>query len=26
MSTALYNRYRPATFTQVVGQEHVTDA
>ncbi len=26
MSTALYNRYRPATFAQVVGQEHVTDA
>ncbi|ONH52042.1 DNA polymerase III subunit gamma/tau [Frankia sp. CcI49] len=26
MSTALYNRYRPATFGQVVGQEHVTDA
>ncbi len=26
MSAALYNRYRPATFAQVVGQEHVTDA
>ncbi|ADP84834.1 DNA polymerase III subunit gamma and tau [Pseudofrankia inefficax] len=26
MSTALYNRYRPATFSQVVGQEHVTSA
>ncbi|MCK9926682.1 DNA polymerase III subunit gamma and tau [Frankia sp. Mgl5] len=26
MSTALYNRYRPATFAQVVGQEHVTEA
>ena len=26
MSTALYNRYRPATFGQVVGQEHVTGA
>lgn len=26
MSTALYNRYRPAAFAQVVGQEHVTDA
>ncbi|OHV44910.1 DNA polymerase III subunit gamma and tau [Pseudofrankia sp. BMG5.36] len=26
MSTALYNRYRPATFSQVVGQEHVTTA
>ncbi len=26
MSGALYNRYRPATFAQVVGQEHVTGA
>ncbi|CAO5157239.1 DNA polymerase III subunit gamma/tau [Frankia sp. AiPs1] len=26
MSAALYNRYRPATFAQVVGQGHVTDA
>jgi len=26
VSTALYNRYRPATFSQVVGQEHVTTA
>ncbi len=26
MSTALYNRYRPATFGQVVGQDHVTSA
>jgi DNA polymerase III subunit gamma/tau len=26
MSTALYNRYRPATFAQIVGQEHVTSA
>jgi DNA polymerase-3 subunit gamma/tau len=26
VSTALYNRYRPATFSQVVGQEHVTSA
>jgi len=26
VSAALYNRYRPATFAQVVGQEHVTDA
>jgi DNA polymerase-3 subunit gamma/tau len=26
VSTALYNRYRPATFGQVVGQDHVTSA
>ena len=26
MSQALYNRIRPRTFAQVVGQEHVTDA
>ncbi|WP_175084303.1 DNA polymerase III subunit gamma and tau [Candidatus Frankia nodulisporulans] len=26
MSAALYNRYRPATFAQIVGQAHVTDA
>lgn len=25
MSTALYRRYRPDTFDQVIGQEHVTD-
>src|SRR6201747_1272771 len=25
MSLALYRRYRPATFAEVVGQEHVTD-
>ncbi|WP_250446065.1 DNA polymerase III subunit gamma and tau, partial [Actinotalea sp. C106] len=25
MSTALYRRYRPETFTEVIGQEHVTD-
>ncbi len=26
MTQALYNRIRPRTFAQVVGQEHVTDA
>ncbi|WP_099332468.1 DNA polymerase III subunit gamma/tau [Actinomyces minihominis] len=26
MSTALYRRYRPDTFQDVIGQEHVTDA
>ncbi len=26
MTLALYRRYRPATFADVVGQEHVTDA
>lgn len=26
MATALYNRYRPRTFAEVVGQGHVTDA
>jgi len=26
LSQALYNRIRPRTFSQVVGQEHVTDA
>ena len=26
MTLALYRRYRPATFAEVVGQEHVTDA
>ncbi len=26
MAAALYNRYRPRTFAEVVGQEHVTDA
>ena len=25
MSTALYRRYRPETFTDVIGQEHVTE-
>ncbi|MGO1262977.1 MAG: DNA polymerase III subunit gamma and tau, partial [Brevibacterium aurantiacum] len=25
MSTALYRRYRPETFDEVIGQEHVTD-
>lgn len=25
MSTALYRRYRPETFTEVIGQNHVTD-
>ncbi|WP_220457973.1 DNA polymerase III subunit gamma and tau [Actinotalea sp. JY-7876] len=25
MSTALYRRYRPDTFTEVIGQEHVTE-
>ncbi|WP_083378963.1 DNA polymerase III subunit gamma and tau [Boudabousia tangfeifanii] len=25
MSTALYRRYRPQTFAEVIGQEHVTD-
>jgi len=25
VSTALYRRYRPETFTEVIGQEHVTD-
>ncbi|MBV7363232.1 DNA polymerase III subunit gamma and tau [Actinomycetaceae bacterium TAE3-ERU4] len=25
MSTALYRRYRPQTFEEVIGQEHVTD-
>ena len=25
MSTALYRRYRPETFADVIGQEHVTD-
>ncbi|MCL3859588.1 DNA polymerase III subunit gamma and tau [Actinotalea sp. K2] len=25
MTTALYRRYRPETFTEVIGQEHVTD-
>ena len=24
MSTALYRRYRPETFAEVIGQEHVT--
>ncbi len=26
MTLALYRRYRPATFAEIVGQEHVTDA
>jgi len=26
VATALYNRYRPRTFAEVVGQQHVTDA
>lgn len=26
MAIALYRKYRPDTFTQVIGQEHVTDA
>ena len=25
MTTALYRRYRPDTFDQVIGQEHVTE-
>ena len=25
MSTALYRRYRPETFAEVIGQEHVTE-
>ena len=25
MTTALYRRYRPDTFQQVIGQEHVTE-
>ncbi len=25
MALALYRKYRPATFAEVVGQEHVTD-
>ena len=25
MSTALYRRYRPETFADVIGQEHVTE-
>jgi DNA polymerase III gamma/tau subunit len=25
VSTALYRRYRPETFDEVIGQEHVTD-
>ena len=25
MALALYRKYRPATFADVVGQEHVTD-